>query len=530
MVLEIPLPSTLISRFLRGYDAAITVIGTESNHKNMVFGKEGVLYNVLLEVIDLFVANPKNNIFLHASVLLIDNEKKQTIDYVEQMVHRNIIIDYVNDFRIKRYMDKSSFLIEPEYMLEFFNKLTDEILNIDHSITFNLELSVFGKKKCLTSNFNINYLMFSNSLDYDLKNSTFLKDIVLTIPNNKVYDFTSRINALNEKRDYKTEDEVIVIKSPLDIYYDLLHTEMLLKFKLSGFSFNINNREFLSNYQKLQYFKETGDVDKITIFEDILERERTIGIYKKPQYKILLRIKQLDEIQRKKELFIKNEILKYEKIRIRKMTFDGSWLPLFDKYNDTIAAIECSLREHNKTYYPSKEQWFKVFTMPVHEIKVVFLGQDPYQNQGLANGLAFSVPKDQKIPPSLRNIYLELQTEFPERDYKFTNGDLTRWHTEEKIFLLNTSLTVLEGKSGSMMEEWKSFTDDVIRFISSNNKECAYILLGNHAKNKSKLIENQEKIILGVHPSPLSAHRGFFGSGIFKKVDEKLSQTVNWSI
>ena len=124
------------------------------------------------------------------------------------------------------------------------------------------------------------------------------------------------------------------------------------------------------------------------------------------------------------------------------LSFHESWEPLFNQFefNDIDA-----LYEDKEPVYPKKEDLFKVFQLPVKDIKVVLLGQDPYHGPGQAHGLSFSVPNGVTIPPSLRNIYKELQDEFPERSYKFTSGNLERWLYEEKIFLLNASLSVIKG-------------------------------------------------------------------------------------
>lgn len=213
------------------------------------------------------------------------------------------------------------------------------------------------------------------------------------------------------------------------------------------------------------------------------------------------------------------------------MNFHQSWKELFEKHKDLInelinELITCS----NTPIYPPKEDIFKVFTMNVEDIKVVFLGQDPYHGKNQANGLSFSVNNNIKIPPSLANIYKELQNEYPEKNYEFTHGNLERWFVDEKIFLLNSALTVIHGKPSIFMKQWMPFTNDVIKFISENNKKCIFLLLGNFAKEKAKYVNLIERCIFGTHPSPLSAYRGFFGSNIFMKLDEKLDEKINWSI
>jgi len=206
-------------------------------------------------------------------------------------------------------------------------------------------------------------------------------------------------------------------------------------------------------------------------------------------------------------------------------TYHESWKPLFDKFNIDVDDIYSG----SEVVYPIKEHLFRVFEMDVREIKVLLLGQDPYHGPGQAHGLSFSVPEGVKIPPSLRNIYKELQNEFPERNYEFYSGNLDKWFYREKIFLLNASLSVIEAKPGSQMKLWEGFTNNIIKFVSEQNKSCVFLLLGNFAKAKECLISNKERIIKGVHPSPLSAHNGFFDSGIFKKVEDLLGTNIDWS-
>jgi len=217
-------------------------------------------------------------------------------------------------------------------------------------------------------------------------------------------------------------------------------------------------------------------------------------------------------------------------------TIHLSWQPLFEKYKIEISMIEKMYKNQNtddntNKIFPPKEQLFRVFEMDVKEIQVVLLGQDPYHKEGQAHGLSFSVSTDTKIPPSLRNIFKELKLEFPERGYDFVSGNLDRWFYQEKIFLLNSSLSVLEGIPGSHMKIWEPFTNDIIRFISEQNTKCVFLLLGNFAKEKAQFINTRlnknNRIVTGVHPSPLA--RGFIGSNVFLKVEELLGKEVNWS-
>lgn len=209
----------------------------------------------------------------------------------------------------------------------------------------------------------------------------------------------------------------------------------------------------------------------------------------------------------------------------------SSWHPFFKKWNNELLNIIKSNYENQDStspIYPPQDFIFKAFETNLQDIKIVLLAQDPYHQHNQAMGLAFSVPKTEKIPPSLVNIFKELKTQFPTRNYNFTHGDLTTWTTRENIFLLNCSLCVSKGKAGSHMKIWSTFTDDVIKHITENNKTCIFLLLGNFAKNKSQIINNDSRIVSGAHPSPLGAHKGFFGAQLFIKIEEKLNNTINW--
>jgi len=205
--------------------------------------------------------------------------------------------------------------------------------------------------------------------------------------------------------------------------------------------------------------------------------------------------------------------------------FHPSWNELFDEYKFNIDVLYSG----KDTIYPKKEDVFKVFTMDVNDIRVLLLGQDPYHGHGQAHGLSFSVPDEIKIPPSLLNIYKELKNEYPERNYEFKNGNLEKWFNKDKIFLLNASLTVIKGSAGSQMHIWEKFTNDVIKFVSEKNKKCVFLLLGNFAKAKEIFIEDKSKIVKCSHPSPMAAKYGFFGSGVFKEVENVLGETIDWS-
>jgi uracil-DNA glycosylase len=201
-----------------------------------------------------------------------------------------------------------------------------------------------------------------------------------------------------------------------------------------------------------------------------------------------------------------------------------SWIPLFNQYEFDFNEIY----PPNETVYPPIFDLFKIFQINVTDIRIVLLGQDPYHGPDQAHGFSFSVPNNIKIPPSLRNIYKELLLEFPERNYKFLNGNLEQWVYREKIFLLNSALSVKRGEPGSHMQMWEEFTNDVIKFISNHNDKCVFLLLGNFAKSKEVFITNKLRIVAEKHPSPLA--RGFIGSNVFKRVEDALGEQINWSI
>tara|TARA_B100001248_G_scaffold247505_1_gene219041 strand:- start:114 stop:848 length:735 start_codon:yes stop_codon:yes gene_type:complete len=191
--------------------------------------------------------------------------------------------------------------------------------------------------------------------------------------------------------------------------------------------------------------------------------------------------------------------------------------------------------------FPFPNNVFRAFKyFEPDETKLVLLGQDPYIRYELiddqfvlpqAVGLSFSVPKKMRlVPPSLQNIFKELKIEYP--DFEIPNhGDISRWARKEKILLLNSALTVLEGNSGSHLKIWEKFTDKVIQFISDNCDNVVFLLLGNYSIKKSNLIDSKKHhIVTAVHPSPLSASRGFFNSNVFKKVNEKLNNKINFNL
>lgn len=186
-----------------------------------------------------------------------------------------------------------------------------------------------------------------------------------------------------------------------------------------------------------------------------------------------------------------------------------------------------------KTIYPSNENLLKALKLtPLKDVKVVLLGQDPYHEPNQAMGLAFSVPEGVEIPPSLKNIFMELHHDLGIDMPK--SGDLTPW-AKEGVLLLNTILTVEKGHALSHAKYgWETFTDELIKAVNDKEEPVVFILLGNSARSKKALITNPHHLVLeNVHPSPLSVYRGFFGSKIFSKTNDFLIKNnlkpINWN-
>lgn len=185
------------------------------------------------------------------------------------------------------------------------------------------------------------------------------------------------------------------------------------------------------------------------------------------------------------------------------------------------------------TVFPPGPLIFNTFDKtPFDKVKVVILGQDPYHTPGAANGMAFSVQPDQSLPPSLRNIFKELQSDMGLTPP--TNGDLSFW-AEQGVLLLNATLTVRKGLAGSHQKKgWEEFTDEVIKTISDKKDSVVFILWGAYAQKKGEIIDkNKHYVIQSPHPSPFSAERGFFGSRPFSKTNKYLSEKgitpIKWS-
>ncbi len=207
---------------------------------------------------------------------------------------------------------------------------------------------------------------------------------------------------------------------------------------------------------------------------------------------------------------------------------NNGWRDFFEEqkalsyYKKLMSFVESEYS--NNTVYPPVENVYKAFELTdIDDIKLVIIGQDPYHEENQAMGLAFSVPKGVKLPPSLLNIYKEIALEFDCKMPK--SGDLTNW-AENGIFLLNNVLTVRAGVANSHKNHgWEIFTDNVIRYIDKIDRPICYMLWGNFARSKKNLINNPKALILEApHPSPLSASRGFFGCNHFRKYHEFLEE------
>ena len=187
-----------------------------------------------------------------------------------------------------------------------------------------------------------------------------------------------------------------------------------------------------------------------------------------------------------------------------------------------------------KTIYPPKDYIFNALKLTSYkDTKVVIVGQDPYHGEHQAHGLSFSVQKGVKLPPSLQNIYKELESDLgiPPR----TDGDLTGW-AKQGVLMLNAVLTVEKDKAASHRNlGWEPMTDYIIKLLNKKEEPVVFILWGNFAKEKSKLITNPNHyIIISPHPSPFSAYSGFFGSKPFSKTNDflisKKMQPIDWSL
>ena len=212
-----------------------------------------------------------------------------------------------------------------------------------------------------------------------------------------------------------------------------------------------------------------------------------------------------------------------------------SWKPFLKSEFDKPYFKELSEFLHQeyetKTIFPKKSLVFSAFTTDLNEVKVVILGQDPYHTPGAAEGLAFSVPNPQPIPPSLINIYKEIDNDIGH--HANPRGSLKNWQ-KQGVLLLNTVLTVEAHKAGSHRGKgWETFTTATIEYLNQTRPHLVFILWGRDARNKKSLIDTTKHLVLeSPHPSPLSAHAGFFGNHHFTRCNDFLKshgmEEINW--
>lgn len=191
-------------------------------------------------------------------------------------------------------------------------------------------------------------------------------------------------------------------------------------------------------------------------------------------------------------------------------------------------------KREGKTIYPASHSIFNAFkATPFNDVKVVILGQDPYHGVGQAHGLSFSVPKGVRTPPSLVNIFKEINRDIsvPIADH----GCLQSW-AEQGVLLLNATLTVEQANAGSHQGQgWELFTDKVIEVLSDQREHVVFLLWGSYAQKKGRVIDQNKHLVLrSAHPSPLSAYRGFIGNGHFSATNEYLEKhgqsPIDWQV
>ena len=211
-----------------------------------------------------------------------------------------------------------------------------------------------------------------------------------------------------------------------------------------------------------------------------------------------------------------------------------SWYKLLEGefHKPYFLELQKKLDEEYKNYtiYPSAENIFNALNYVKYEdVKVVIIGQDPYHEPNQAMGMSFSVPSETKIPPSLINIFKEIESELNVKCQK--NGDLTRW-AKQGVLLLNTVLTVRKGCANSHKNlGWEKLTAKIIQILNERKDPVVFVFWGNNAKSLMNLITNKWHYVLtAAHPSPLSAHNGFFGCHHFSKINEILSNNGNKEI
>ena len=218
----------------------------------------------------------------------------------------------------------------------------------------------------------------------------------------------------------------------------------------------------------------------------------------------------------------------------------ASWLELLEDVfeEDYMRDLRCFLekeKKEKKQIYPHGKDIFAALnSTSVDAVRVVIIGQDPYHGPGQAHGLSFSVPERVSTPPSLVNILSEVSRDLDLHEFSKDKGDLSGW-ARQGVLLLNSTLTVERGKAGSHQGKgWESFTDKVIERLGRTRKNLVFMLWGSYAQKKGEVLNRQNHLVLNSpHPSPLSAHRGFFGCGHFSKANQYLVakgfEPIDWA-
>ena len=207
-------------------------------------------------------------------------------------------------------------------------------------------------------------------------------------------------------------------------------------------------------------------------------------------------------------------------------------------YMQALRAFLSQEKAAGKMIYPPSPLIFNAFNhTPFDAVRVVIIGQDPYHGDGQAHGLSFSVPQGVALPPSLQNIFKEISADLNIKMGTKINqsGDLTPW-ADQGVLLLNATLTVEQAKAGSHQNKgWEQFTDAAIAALNAQRENLVFVLWGSYAQKKGAFIDEKKHLVLkSVHPSPLSAHRGFFGNHQFSSINQYLTQhgqpAIDWQL
>jgi uracil-DNA glycosylase len=225
----------------------------------------------------------------------------------------------------------------------------------------------------------------------------------------------------------------------------------------------------------------------------------------------------------------------------KEVQLEPGWLeqlaPEFDlPYMVSLRDFLVAEKAAGKVIYPEASEYFNALnSTPFESVKVVILGQDPYHGPSQAHGLCFSVRQGLPKPPSLKNIYKEIQSDLGFSSHEFSHGCLQGW-ASQGVLLLNSVLTVEQNHAASHQGKgWEVFTDRVIEYLSKREKPCVFLLWGNYAQKKGVVIDQtKHKVLTAPHPSPLSAHRGFLGCKHFSQCNsllEELGETaIDWRV